>query len=355
MSKPRIGFVGCGHNALGHMRAHLALGRSEVVAVCDPLPDRTERAAALTGAPLRFHDDTIYACDAIDAISIHTPDHLHAEPFERALAAGKHVLVEKPMANDLASLERMVVAARRHPDRVIMVAQVLRFLPHAQRCFELVRGGVIGEVVYMEGDYLHDLRVQGAPERFNPALGMNWYLEQEHPLVGGGCHPYDLMRWFAGVEAVEVTGFANRISFPEMRNESAQVALFHMASGAIAKCACLYSPIGEVPRHYNLHLYGTKGTIRIDEYCVEHQVGEKAAWKPLIDAPQHGHPYGPEIAHWLDGIEHGAPITCDAFDGANSAAAVLTAVEAIRAGRVLPVPHFAVRSGPLPSRTSSPA
>src|SRR5207302_2093394 len=128
-----------------------------------------------------FHDDAIYACDEIDAISIHTPDHLHAEPFVRALEAGKHVLVEKPMANDLPALERMVEAARRHPGRKVMVAQVLRFLPHAQRCFELVRGGEIGELVYMEGDYLHDLRVQGAPDRFNPAIGMNWYLEREHP------------------------------------------------------------------------------------------------------------------------------------------------------------------------------
>lgn len=82
---------------------------------------------------------------AIDAVDICLPTHLHASATEAALRAGKHVLVEKPMALDFATAEGLVTLAKRQ-GKVLMAAQVLRFFPMYRQMADLVRSGSIGPV-----------------------------------------------------------------------------------------------------------------------------------------------------------------------------------------------------------------
>jgi len=337
MQRIRVGFIGLGHNGLAHIAAHSRSPLSEVVAVCDYSPEKTAAAAEKFGAPRQYHDYSILERDDIDAISIHTPDHLHAEPFVLALEAGKHVFVEKPMGNSIEDLNRMVDAAKRHPRQKTMVGHILRFNPVFARVKQLVQEGALGDLFYMECDYVHNLRFQGDAPRFDPNIGMNWYLEKEIPMVGGGGHPFDLLKWFAGEPAVEVTGFSNRKAFPQMVNDDCQVCLFRFASGAIAKVAASYGCVAPYAFLNNLIVYGTKGTVNRNTICLK---AHPEAYRALRVEPPSGHPYEPEVVYNHTATTENRPTLIDAFDGANSAAAVIRGAQAASEGKPLPIPRY---------------
>lgn len=334
-----VAVVGLGHNGQAWVRGYQESPLAEVVGLCDLWPERRQQAQA-TAPQARAYSSLaeMLEKERPQALSVHTPDHLHAEPFVQGLAAGCHVLVEKPMANSLADLDRMCEAARGS-DRKTHVGQILRFNPLFAEIKRLCAEGVFGELFYMEADYIHRLLVQADPARINPHLGnLNWYLEHEIPIVGGGVHPFDLLRWYADSEVVEVCGYGNSIAFPQMKSSDCQVGLFRFASGACAKVTALYAPVCDMARFYNLALYGTKATFKDGRLVT----GEEGAFETtdLSGLAPAGHPYEPQIEHFLRAILEDRPTLVDAFSGANSAAAVLTVARAIETGQKQQVPTY---------------
>jgi UDP-N-acetylglucosamine 3-dehydrogenase len=313
--------VGLGHNGRAWCDVYARNPGYRLLAVCDKDARRLKDAAQAHGAE-GYRDYSFLDRGDLEAVSIHTPDHLHAEPFIAALKAGKHVVVEKPLANSLADLRKMVRAADRS-GRVVMVAQVLRFYPIFQTAKAWIDQGMLGEIFYMEADYIHDLRYQRRMEK--------WKVTQELPIVGGGVHPLDLLRWFNG-EITQVYALGNHISYREMRNDTAMAALFRFKNGAIAKVTALYGCVNPMPALYNLGVYGTKGTLLRDQLCLDglHE------WMK-VSAPA-GKSYEAEAEHFLDCIRTGKTPLVTAHDGARSAAACLCAVQSAALGRPVRVP-----------------
>jgi len=312
----------------------------DLVAVCDLNPERVEAGAAETGgAPAQFTDlDAMLDTANLDALSVHTPDHLHAEPFIAGLQAGCHVLVEKPMGNTLDDLQRMTDAARQS-DRKTLVGHILRFNPVYAEVARRCHAGDLGDLFYLEADYFHDLKRQAADERINPYIGnINWWLEHEKVIVGGGAHQFDLLRWYAESYAVEVTGYGNSIAFPEMTHPDCMCAVFKLASGAVAKVGAAYGVVGPRPEWMNLEVYGTEGTIRGGQLITgEHDEPEMED----LRLEYSGHPFAPEIEHFLRCIIDDTEPLVDAFEGANSAAATIMAAESVEAGGgPMAVPFF---------------
>lgn len=340
MSPLRVGFVGLGHNGMAHVEAHRLLGTSVIQAFCDRSPRRLAEAGAKFGVTRLYEGDEIYSDPTVDAISIHTGDPFHVEPFVKALEHGKHVLVEKPVANTVDQLRVMADAASQADPRLkIQCGYVLRFNTVFEAVHALCRAGRIGRIFYMEADYIHNLHYQ--KKQTDAATGRNWYLEEEQPIVGGGSHELDLLRWFSGREVVEVAGYANHVAFPEMRNDDLQVALFRFDDGAVAKVAAAYGPMTARPRYANLVLYGTRGTVKDDTVAESGGPDDvHPAFRPINAARISGHPYEPEIDDWLTAISQDRPTRCGFFDGANSTAATLMAVQAIAQKRPLTVPVF---------------
>ncbi|HPG68910.1 MAG TPA: Gfo/Idh/MocA family oxidoreductase [Candidatus Hydrogenedentes bacterium] len=334
----RVGFVGLGHNALAHIEAHRAVGLSEIVALCDRNPERLAAAAEQFGVAHTYGSaEELCADRGVDAVSVNTGDPYHAEPFVAAVSSGKHVFVEKPVANSLEQLDAMAAAAREAaPARKLAAGYILRFNPVFEAVHALCRQGKLGEVYYLEGDYVHNLLYQAA--QVDGLTGRNWYLEQERPLVGGGSHPLDLLRWFSGQEVVEVTGFSTGVAFPAMAEDDCQVALFRFDGGAVAKVAAVYAPRMDMAPFYNLRVYGTRGTVERDTVALAADAADcHPAFAPIEAQRVGGHPYEPEVRDWLEAILDDRAPRCDFFDGANSTAATLVACEAIAQGRTLPV------------------
>ena len=339
--KTKVGFIGLGHNGLAHLRSHLASGASEVVALCDRNDALLAAAATESGVRRVYREARDLVQDPeVEAVSISTGDNDHREPFILAVAAGKHVLIEKPLANSEEDVVAMVEAARQAGPRLkIQVGYVLRFNPVFVEVHRLCHAGALGELYYLEGDYIHNLLYQ--KKQCDPVTGRNWYLEDERPMVGGGSHPLDLLRWFSGKQVVQVWGCSTRVAFPEMRHDDCQVCLYRFADGTVAKVAALYGPRCAMAPFYNLRVYGTLGTVERDTAALSRTADEvHPAYAPVTADRVAGHPYLPEIQDWLDAIATDRPTRTPLWDGANSTMASLCACRAMRDRSVVDVPVF---------------
>lgn len=339
MSTITVGMIGLGHNGLAHLRAHVALGKSSIVALCDRNPARLAEAGREFGVSALYTDARdFFAHAAMQAVSINTGDAFHCEPFLMAMQSGKHVLIEKPLGNTEDEIHAMAAAvAAADPGLKIQVGYILRFNPVFARIHALAREGKLGEMYYLEGDYIHNLLYQA--NQTDAATGRNWYLEEEVPLVGGGSHALDLLRWISGKQVVRAWTYANHMAFSAMHNDDCQVTLFQFEDGTIAKVAALYAPRCNMAPYYNLRVYGTNGTVERDTVAIAANPDDVHPVFVPVDAERTGgHPYAPEIEDWLDAIHDNRPPRCPFADGANSTLATLCAVRASREKREVAVP-----------------
>ncbi|MBC7289058.1 MAG: Gfo/Idh/MocA family oxidoreductase, partial [Armatimonadetes bacterium] len=195
------------HMGHSHFLAVLENPNAELVALCDTDEALLGRLAEQYKAKVATTNwEELIGRDDIHIASICTPDHLHCEMTVAFLNAGKHVLVEKPMARNVEECVQMIEAARRN-DRKLMVAQVCRFYSFFQDAKRWSEDGTLGEVYYVETSYLHNY------EDIPGAGGWRYDPEKRHPLVGGGCHAIDLARWIAG-DAEEVHAYGNHYNIP---------------------------------------------------------------------------------------------------------------------------------------------
>ncbi len=157
MAKLGVGIIGSGAIALANHVPGLALCReTALVALCDANPAVLARASQETGLEVTFEDYTaLLAHPAVDAVIITTPNHLHPPIALAAIAAGKHVLCEKPLALNFDQARQMYEAA--HTARVRhMTAFTYRFVPAMRYMTHLVESGAIGQPYHFRANRLQD-------------------------------------------------------------------------------------------------------------------------------------------------------------------------------------------------------
>jgi predicted dehydrogenase len=168
----RVGVVGRGFIAAVHARsARLAGGR--LVGVSASTPERADAVEEAFGAERGFaSSEELVASDDVDVVHICAPNHLHGPLAEAALAAGKHVVCEKPLALDADEASALTDAASAS-GRVAAVPFVYRFYPTVREARERVRSGATGAIHLLHGTYLQDwlLRREDDNWRVDPALG----------------------------------------------------------------------------------------------------------------------------------------------------------------------------------------
>lgn len=301
-----IAVLGTGDVSGEHIRAYESNPRVRVRAILSRERARAEAKIAEYG--LRdcraWTDlDDLLKDEAIDAVSICTPHHLHVDQGVACAQAGKHVLIEKPMALDLAGLRSLDRAVRDYDVRSV-VGFVLRWNPLYQNIRALLADGMIGSVYHGEVDYLH-----GIPKTYS---GYEWISKRESggsALLTGGCHAVDGLRWFVQAEAVEVFGYANtsRTNPIGYDYEPNSVTLVQFADGATGKIGC--SIEYAAPYTFPIVLMGDGGVIRDNRVFTKRWPGQTGwATIPTI-VPDSGavthHPFQGEIDHFIDCIRTG--------------------------------------------------
>jgi myo-inositol 2-dehydrogenase/D-chiro-inositol 1-dehydrogenase len=231
--KPRrleVAVIGCGDIAVSQ---HLpALGRDErfdVVAVTDTVRERAERAAAQFSVPHVVDDVEQALALEPDAVVIATPPHVSPLVAGESLAAGAHVLCEKPIAVTLEAADELVEQVKA-TDRIFQVGFKNRFSPLTQGLRRLVADGRLGEPLlirigafdeaYRPADELHTNRIRG-------------FLDHGPPIVHDGAHAADLLNWLLGPPTVvSATAHRSRPSFPAPNYHCAAI---EYADGSLAK------------------------------------------------------------------------------------------------------------------------
>ena len=150
-NKLGIGIIGTGGISNSHADGYLRLGdKVKLIAVADIIPDKAEAAAERWGAEHAFEDyHTLLNMKQIDAVSVCTYNAAHCQPTVDALKAGKHVLVEKPMAVNAQEAYRMATAAEAS-GKILMVAMKWRFMPEVLAAKQAVEDGLLGDIYYAE-------------------------------------------------------------------------------------------------------------------------------------------------------------------------------------------------------------
>jgi predicted dehydrogenase len=304
--------LGTGDVSGEHIRAYQANPHTEVRAILSR--DRA-RAAAKAHAHGLEHCraytslDELLRADDVHVVSICTPHHLHVEQGVACARAGKHVVVEKPVALDLAGLRQLDAAVRQYNVRSV-AGFVLRWNPLFETIRAVLAQGLIGDVFYGEVDYLHgitrDLHLY--PWLRRKASGGS-------ALLTAGCHAVDALRWFVQREAVEVFGYANwsRGNPLDYEYEPNSVILVKFADGVMGKVATSIEYMA--PYTFPITLMGNQGTIRGNRLFTKRWPGQ-TGWAAIPTVlPDSGavahHPFVPLIEHFIECVRTGTESHCN--------------------------------------------
>lgn len=189
----RVAVIGAGLWGGNHVAALHGHPGCTVALVCDTNAERARRLAATCGAEFTTDIARVAAAD-VQAVTVATPDHLHAAPVLAMLDAGKHVLVEKPLATTVDEARAMVQAAER-VDRVLMVDFHARWHPLYMGAKGYVERGELGRPVMAYARLSDTIHVPTQMLSWGSRSGPEWFLFP---------HTMDLIRWLFGTEPVEV-------------------------------------------------------------------------------------------------------------------------------------------------------
>jgi len=199
----RVGIIGAGGIGKVHIQTFRRLANVRVTAIADARRDLAEACAKEYGIERVYADaEAMLEADVVDAVVVAVPNALHAPLAVKALAAGKHVLLEKPMARDLDGA-RAVVRAWRDSGRVLMMGHQMRWEWVNMRVKELIDGGAFGRVYQIKTGWL---RRKGIP-----GWG-SWFTRKAESgggaLIDIGVHMLDLAMYLLGdrIRPVAVSG-----------------------------------------------------------------------------------------------------------------------------------------------------
>jgi predicted dehydrogenase len=224
----RVAIAGTGFIGAVHARSARAAG-ARLVGVAASSPERGLLAAAALGADRSYATaEELVEAPEVDVVHICTPNHLHVPLAEAALAAGKHVICEKPIALDEGGAEELTDAAAAS-GRVAAVPFVYRFYPTVREARERVRTGIAGPIRLIHGGYLQDwlLRPEDGNWRVDEHLG-----GASRAFADIGSHWCDLAEFVSGHR---ITRLCARMftSVPERVTEDAAIVQFETDRGAV--------------------------------------------------------------------------------------------------------------------------
>lgn len=232
MKKIRVAVIGCGAIAQRrHIPEYAGNPNVELIAFVDPKLDRAQEVAAQYGANAYASYEDMLKEEKPDAVSVCTPNGLHAEHSIAAAKAGAHVLVEKPMAVTDEEAEQMIAAAKE-AGVYLMVGHNQRLMPPHVKAKQILDSGVLGRVLTFRTSFGHP-----GPEGWSLDGRESWFFRKEEAAMGAmgdlGVHKSDLIRWLLNDEVAAVTGFIGTLDKKDTDIDDNATIVLRMKSGAL--------------------------------------------------------------------------------------------------------------------------
>jgi len=331
-----VGVVGCGSIGRMHIHAFKDLG-ARVAVVSSRRADYASAVAQEEGCDFTTDPEALVRRPELDLVAITTSSGSHARLALAALAAGKHVVVEKPMAMTPADARRMIDDAAARGLMLSVISQ-RRFEPIHQIVKGVLTGGALGRLLLVEARCPY-FRSQ---EYYDSADWRGTIAEDGGALMNQSIHSVDLMLWLGG-PAREVVG---RIATQthRMEAEDLALALVTFASGAMGSIMASTSVRPGFPP--SLDIYGEKGAIKIEGAAITHwsvpdvampaAAGSASAGVQSPQLASHEH-HRTQLADALTALDEGRPPAVTGEDGYRAVELVDAVYRSARENRAVPV------------------
>jgi len=231
-----VGILGFAH---GHVNAYCEEWRNSELGVSitagwDHDVERLNQAVKTFGIEAHSNPDELLSRPDIQAVVIASETSMHADLVEHAAAAGKAIVLQKPMALTLSEADRIVAAVERHKVPFTMAWQ-MRVDPQNLKMKELIESSALGKVFMVR-------RRHGLPVGLNPGFADSWHAKPEFNRdiwADDASHPIDFIHWLLGVPE-GVTAEIASLYNPQIPMDNG-VALFRYASGPLAEVSCSFT------------------------------------------------------------------------------------------------------------------
>jgi predicted dehydrogenase len=362
MSQRQLGVLvhGAGWVSGQHIKAFQNNPHTRVVAISSRKMESVKKRAEEAGLKdIGMYADLDQALrhEGVDIVSVCTPQHLHAENTIAAARAGKHIVIEKPIANSLEEMRAMREAVRLAGVKTV-VCFVLRWNPLFETLKSLIADDAIGKIYHVETDYQSNIASwwAGHEDARTKERGVS-------AMLVAGCHALDAARWFAGQDrekAARVTEvFAYRGGWrkgsdreynyftgtwsdgkPPLEYEGLEIVLLKFDNGAIGKVSTNFDCI--MPYAFPIEIFGNKGTIK-DNRIWSHKYPGQKGWVEIptilpTTADVTHHPFQGQMNHFVDCILNNRESHCNLEDAIHTHEIVFAAQRCYDTGQPVALP-----------------
>lgn len=303
----KVGIIGYGWAATAHADAINGTDQGEVRAIYSSRPLDGSKVSETHGSEIATYSDVgemIREAD-VDVISITSYPNQHREQAIAAAEAGKHIILEKPMALNWEDCRAIYDAVRANNVQATVCFE-LRHISQFLTTTHLIKSGVLGELHYGEVDYYHGV---------GPWYGQyRWNTTKENggsSLLSAGCHALDALLLCMGSEVEEVTAYSaqsNHRIFQAYEYPTTTASILKFKNGAVGKCASVIDCFQ--PYYFHTHLVGSEGSL-LDNKIYSNDFGLRdKKWSELPVAladsgDVHDHPYQDQFQSFFNALDEG--------------------------------------------------
>jgi len=337
MKRLGAAIIGCGWVAEEYVKAFQKDQRSEVRTLVSRNRANAERYRDRYDLKCTIETDAskMLRQDDVDIVVVSTPHNVHTEYVVAAAEAGKHIIIEKPVALTPEDIHKQREAVRKNKVKTV-VSFVLHWNPLLMTIDRLIEDKAFGDIFMVEVDYLH---------RIWMTTDLKWYGSREisgTALLTAGCHAVDALRWFARSEVEEVSAYQVQTDNPAEYPGTISINV-KFKDGKIGRSTTTFD--AKMPYRFNIGIYGTEGTLRNNElFAPKLFPGQNNFTKIPCILPDSGdvthHPFQGEVSHFLDCIINDEQPFPDIEDATLTHAVCFAADLSAESGRPVPISEF---------------
>lgn len=307
MKKYNVGIIGYGWAAGAHIAAINSTSLAQVTAVCSSRPLDPAELRARHGGDIKVHSSprTMLADPKIHAVSICSLPNLHAKQAVAAAAAGKHLIIEKPLALNRRDLRAVVQAAEKAGVKTCVCFEC-RYSSQFLAIKAILEAGLLGQIHYGEVDYFHGI---------GPWYGQfRWNTKRSHggsSLLSAGCHALDALLFCMGGEVGTVSSFSTSSlnkDFRKYEYATTSVTILKFKDGRVGKVASCIDCLQ--PYYFHTHLVGSEGNLLDNKFHADQLKTSKDKWsrlaiKLLDSGDVSDHPYQTQFETFFQALDKG--------------------------------------------------
>lgn len=351
--KVNVGLIGSQFISSIHADSVQRCQEARLLAVASPTPGNAAKLAARFDAPHAFTDyRQMLELPELDLVVLGVPNDLHCAITLDCLAAGKHVVVEKPLCLTLAEADQMIAAAKR-VKRKLMYAEELCFAPKYVRLKQLLDSGALGSPTLVKQAEKHD----------GPHAPHFWDIDRS----GGGvtmdmgCHAIEFFRWMLGRPKIKsvYAQMSTQVHGAKTRGEDNAILILEFENGSIGMAEESWTKLGGMDDRAEVH--GSAGVAYADllhgnsiqtysakgyDYAVE-KAGSTVGWSFTIYEEAWNYGFPQEMAHFIDCVLHDKQPLVTGEDGRAVMEAIYAAYESAGTGRKVALPFHSSAARPI--------